>query len=309
MRIVSLYLGVPAAVAMMAVSMGCNWLYLSGFGKSSGSVALLSAASVAIDVLKALAPFWLSEAWKAAHVGRGVVALVVLVLCLAISLASAVGFLAETHTASVGNRQGINENYVAAQARLKDLQFQLTQVPKARAVSIVEAAIAVGRHDLRWATSRGCTADTKLASREFCQKQGAVDGELKAAREAVRLRDEIAKAAKVVEAVRAQGGGQDSDPRGSLFARFTGLSSVEVNYGIELCLAVLVEFSAAFGLFLALEGAKGREVVPLPRIVAGDPNLEIVRGGKRKRGKRKGQAALPPPRRIRFGGTDGDLRD
>jgi glycine cleavage system regulatory protein len=59
MRTVSLYLGVPAALAMMVVSMGCNWLYLSGFGQTVGAILLLSAASIAIDVLKALAPFWL----------------------------------------------------------------------------------------------------------------------------------------------------------------------------------------------------------------------------------------------------------
>ena len=54
MRAVSLYLGVPAALAMMAVSMGCNWLYLSGFGKTARLVVLLGVASVAIDILKAL---------------------------------------------------------------------------------------------------------------------------------------------------------------------------------------------------------------------------------------------------------------
>jgi hypothetical protein len=49
MRIVSLYLGVPAALAMMAVSMGCNWLYLSGFGRTTLVIVLLSAASIAIS--------------------------------------------------------------------------------------------------------------------------------------------------------------------------------------------------------------------------------------------------------------------
>jgi hypothetical protein len=77
-----------------------------------------------------------------------------------------------------------------------------------------------------------------------------------------------------------------------------------VNYGIELCMAVLVEFSAAFGLFLALEGAKDREPPP-PATV--DPKLEVVPGGKRKVRKRTGQTPLPVPRRIRFGGKDGGL--
>jgi len=80
-------------------------------------------------------------------------------------------------------------------------------------------------------------------------------------------------------------------------AHFTGLSAAEVSYGVELCMAVLVEFSAAFGLFLALEGAKDHEPPP-PATV--DPRLEVVLAGERKGRKKAGQA----PRRIRFGGKD-----
>jgi hypothetical protein len=301
MRSVSLYLGVPAALAMMAVSMGCNWLYLSGFGKTPGVVALLSAASIAIDVLKALAPFWLSEAWKGVHVGRGIAALVVLVFCVAVSTASALGFLAETHTASVGGRQAVNDRHLAAGARLEDLQTQLAQVAKAHAVAVVEAAIAAGRHDVRWISSKGCTKDTAQSSREFCREQGGLEGKLKAAREAARLRGQIAETNKTLEALKAEGGGQDADPRGSSIGRFTGLSAADVNYAIELCMAVLVEFSAAFGLFLALEGAKDREPPP-PATV--DPKLEVVLAGKRKGRKKAGQERLMSPRRIRFGGKD-----
>jgi hypothetical protein len=103
--------------------------------------------------------------------------------------------------------------------------------------------------------------------------------------------------------LKAEGGGQDSDPRGSSIGRFTGLSAAEVSYGIELCMAVLVEFSAAFGLFLALEGAKDRGPTP-PATV--DPKLEVVLGSKRKAGKKVGRTPLPPTHRIRFNGKDGD---
>jgi hypothetical protein len=172
MRKISLYLGVPAALAMMVVSMGCNWLYLSGLSKTPGVVALLSVVSVAIDIMKALAPFWLSEAWKAVHIGRGAAALVLLVFCVAVSLASAIGFLAETQTVSVARRQIVNDRYAAGKDHLEDLRRQLAEAPKARAVGTVEAAIAVHRHDVRWASSKGCTRDTTQSSREFCREQG-----------------------------------------------------------------------------------------------------------------------------------------
>src|SRR5262245_31507283 len=141
MRIVSLYLGVPAALAMMAASMGCNWLDLSGLSKTPIVVVVLSAASLGSDVHKALAPVWLSEAWKAAQVGRGIASLVVLVFCVAVSLASALGFLAETHGAAVGGREAVNERHRAAQARLDDQRKQLEQLGKAGLAPVIEAAI------------------------------------------------------------------------------------------------------------------------------------------------------------------------
>jgi hypothetical protein len=179
-----------------------------------------------------------------------------------------------------------------------------TRLAKAHAVAVVEAAIAAGRHDVRWKSSKGCTKDTAQASREFCREQGGLEGELKAAREAERLRGQIAETNKVLETLKAEGGGQDSDPRGSSIGRFTGLSAAEVSYGIELCMAVLVEFSAAFGLFLALEGAKDRQPPP-PATV--DPKLEVVLAGKRKGRKKAGQERLMAPRRIRFGGKDREV--
>lgn len=96
-------------------------------------------------MLKALAPFWLSEAWKAVHVGRGIAALVVLVFCVAVSLASALGFLAETHTTSVGGRQAVNDRHLAAKARLEDLQTQLAQVTNVRDDTMMSRRIELSR--------------------------------------------------------------------------------------------------------------------------------------------------------------------
>jgi hypothetical protein len=298
MRWVSLYLGVPASLAMMAVSMGCNWLYLSSFGRTELAVVLLSAASIAIDVLKALAPFWLSEAWRAGRLGRGIAALVVLVLCVGVSMASALGFLAETRAASVGGREAVTERYLSAKGHLEDLQTQLAPLAKARAAGVVEAAIAAGRHDARWASSKGCTNDTVKASRAFCAQQELLRLELKASREAERLRGRIADAVKAVDELRRAGGGQDSDPRGTVIGRFMGLSPGDVTYRIELCLAVLVEFSAAFGLFLAVGGTAGGPRAGRGNAGAAVPVIEVVAARKRKAAGGGGRAS--PARRIRF---------
>jgi hypothetical protein len=214
------YLGVPTALAMMVVSMRCNWLNLSGFGQTAGAILLLSAASLAIDVLKALAP--LSEAWEGARVGRGVAATVVLVLCVSVSATSALRFLAETHASSIGGRDAVTERYQAAKARLEDLQAQLVPVAKARTAEVVEAAITAGQHDPRWASSKGCTNDTAQASRALCRNHELQRLELKASQTAAQLRAQTDQAVKTVDGLRREGGGQEVI-RASLIGRFTGL--------------------------------------------------------------------------------------
>ena len=304
MRSISFYLGVPAAFAMMAVSMGCNWYFLSGFGTTPVAVVLLSMASIAIDVFKAMAPFWLSQAWKTRQLGRGVVALAVLLCCLAASMGSALGFLAEMHATMVGGREAVNERHHAVKEKLADLQAELKRVAGARAETVVEAAIAALRHDARWVSSRGCTRTTGEQAREFCREQGALETELREAREAARLRVEVAKRHEAIAALEAEGGGRDVDPRGSLIARFTGFRSFDITSGLELCVAVLIELCAAFGLLLAVEGSRDREGQPPQGRMASGLQLEIL-PRKRNALTKADRKALPSPRRIRFSGEGG----
>jgi hypothetical protein len=232
-------------------------------------------------------------------------ALAVLVCCLAASVGSALGFLAETHAALVGGREAVNERHRAVKEKLGDLRAQLKRVVGARAATVVEGAIAVLKHDERWASSRGCTKDTGQEVREFCRQQGALETELREAREAARLRAEVAKRQVTIEALETAGGGADADPRGSLIAHLSGLRSLDVTSGLELCVAVLIELCAAFGLLLAVEGSKDRDQPgPEGRITVGGPQLELSPQKRKTRGKAE-QKALPAPRRIRFSGEGG----
>jgi hypothetical protein len=304
MRSISLWLGVPAACAMMAVSKGCNWYFLSGFGTTPAAVVLLSMASIAIDVFKAVAPFWLCEACKARKFGRGLLSILVLVCCFAVSMGSALGFLAEMHAALVGGREAANERHRAVKESRADLQAQLQRVAGARAATVVEAAIAALRHDGRWVSSHGCTKDTGQEARDFCREQGALETELREAREAMKLRAEIAKRQETIARLETEGGGRDADPRGSLIARFTGLRSLDVTSSLELCVAVLIELCAAFGLLLAVEGSRDRDGQPPQGRMASGPQLELL-PRKRNALTKADRKALPSPRRIRFSGGGG----
>jgi hypothetical protein len=98
--------------------------------------------------------------------------------------ASALGFLDETHAASVGGREAVTERYQAAKERLEGLQTRLAPVAKARPAGVVEAGVIAGQHDPLWASSKGCTNATIQASRAFCRNQELLKEELKASREA-----------------------------------------------------------------------------------------------------------------------------
>ena len=254
MNKLTLYLGIPATLAMMAVSMGCNWLYLSGFGKTAAVFALLSAASIAIDVMKAVAPFWMSAAWTARQPVRWLLALTVFALCTTISLTSAIGLLAQLHATSTGGQDALNARYRALTGGVEDLRTQLGLVTKARARSVVEGSIAAMQADPHWGIAKGCANDLAPT---FCKKYLLLQTELKEAQEAERLRAALATSEGQLGELRKQGAGQVSDARGALFAKLIGVSADQVNFAIELCFALLVEMVATFGFFLAIVPAHG----------------------------------------------------
>jgi hypothetical protein len=228
----------------------------------------------------------------------------VLVCCLAASMGSALGFLAEMQAALVGGREAVNERRLAVKDKLADLQAQLKRVAGARAAMVVEAAVGALRHDARWVSSRGCTRAAGEQAREFCREQGALETELREAREAARLRAEIAKRQETIARLETEGGGRDADPRGSLIARFTGFRSLDVTSSLELCVAVLIELCAAFGLLLAVEGSRDRDGQPPQGRTASGPQLELL-PRKRNALTKADRKALPSPRRIRFSGGGG----
>jgi hypothetical protein len=124
-------------------------------------------ARIAIDVFKAIAPFWLSQACKRRQVGRGFVPGSVL-------RGAALEFLAEVHAAVFGGREAVNEEHRAVN---ENVERRRSAGPaeargRARAVSVIEAAMAALRHDARWALSRGCTKEHRRVSARFLPWSG-----------------------------------------------------------------------------------------------------------------------------------------
>ena len=257
MRIFALVFGVPAALAFMAVSMGCNWVFLSGFGTTAAEFYLLSGLSVSVDVLKALAPFWIMAAREAHRPVAALGAALLLVLCLTLSFLSALGFAAGSRGTATGGREAVSSDYRTASGDLADIEGQLKALPFARPQGVIEADLARQKQDRLWSSSKSCADARSAASRKFCKGVETLRAELAAALEAARLREKDGKLKERMAALRSKGAGLESDPQASLVSAFLSASvgsvSVgDVQSGVSVLVAVLVEFGAAFGLFFAL---------------------------------------------------------
>jgi hypothetical protein len=101
-------------------------------------------ASIAIDVIKAIAPFWLSEAWKARQLGRGFVSFASCGLAR-----PSVGLPGREARGVGGGREVVNERRRAVKEKLTDVEAQLK--------AVAGRAVAAQTHRAQQGQARGAT--------------------------------------------------------------------------------------------------------------------------------------------------------
>jgi hypothetical protein len=300
MRWLPIVLGVPAAFLLLAVSMACNWVFFSGLGRTPVEAQMLGGVSIASDIFKALCPFWIIAAVAVHRWLSAFGATVMLVLCLVLSFLAAVGFAAGSRGAVTSTREGLNARYEGAGRDLADLTERLRKLAEARPVAVVEQSLNELKQDRRWQSSKQCEDATLTASREFCKGYFQVRGELASAVEAARLTGRIEDLKHEAKELRARGAGEEADPQAGLVSRFVGLSVASVQSGVNLLVAIFLEFGAAFGLYFALTlgGLREGQAQKERPAVAGHPGrdqkgIAVVRSaGKEASGAR--------PRKVRL---------
>src|SRR5215471_19267970 len=105
--------------------------------------------------------------------------------------------------------------------------------------------------DRRWQSSKSCEAATVEGSRSFCKDYFEVKAEAAKASERERLMERIAELKRERSRLEDEGAGREADNQAAVLARLLGMPATEVERGLMLFLAVLVEIGAALGIYFA----------------------------------------------------------
>lgn len=251
MRFILSTLAVLAALTLIAVSGSMNFLFMRNMGANPDEGMVLGAASVAVDIFKALLPVLMWWAWSAKRYIFIIPAGFMFILFAGFSFASAVGFAASTRGHVSELREGANAELAAVVSDLKHQRGKLAALPKHRPAPVVEQAINAVKQSARWTSTKECTNATAGRSRAFCAGYFSLKGELEAAITASRIERRIAALNKEEKALRSRGAGGDKDPQVSILAKLTQNNEGDVRMALILFIAGLLELGSGLGLWIA----------------------------------------------------------
>jgi len=256
-------IGVVAALIFIAASGAMNYVFMSSQGKTVLEGQILGAVSVAVDIMKALLPFFIVYAWIARKVLFVTIGSCVFVLFLSFSLLSALGFAAGNRGATAGGREALTARYELVKTEAVELDSRISSLGTIQDARVAEAALSKLRQHYRWTSSKQCTDATARKSRNFCDGYFAKKKELAVAVSAARLLQRRSELRQELIRLKAKGAGQAADPQASLLARLIPGTDVGFMQRVLIILiAVMVELGAAFGLYLATgHSIKGRREV------------------------------------------------
>jgi hypothetical protein len=251
MRFLVVLVSMGAALTLIAASGLMNWVFMTSLGKSEFDRHILGAVSVAVSVFIALLPMLLVWAWRERRPLYVIAGVPVFFAFAAFSLSSAVGFASR-------NRGSLDEDRILVTARLADVRSEIEAAATAlkaletvRPVAVVQESLRGLEQDRRWQSSKSCEAATVDASRSFCKDYFELKAEAAKASERERLTKRIAELKHERGRLEDEGAGREADNQAVVLARLLGMPANEVERGLMLFLAVLVEIGAALGIYFA----------------------------------------------------------
>ncbi|MBJ7532791.1 hypothetical protein JDN40_01480 [Rhodomicrobium vannielii ATCC 17100] len=251
MRLLVVVVSVGAALALIAASALMNWVFMTSLGKSDFERQIFGVVSLAVSAFMALLPTLILWAWREQRLLYIILGVPVFLAFGAFSLSSAVGFAAENRGSHSEERalvttrlEGIRKEIDAAEARKKPLG-------EARPVTVVEVALRGFEQDRMWVWSKQCQNAQGQALRVFCKDYSDIKGEAARAVELAALDAKIDRLKEEARQYEDKGAGRESDNQATVLARVLGFKTAEVEEGLTLLLACLVEAGAALGLYFA----------------------------------------------------------
>lgn len=295
MRFLVTVVSAGAALTLIAASGLMNWVFMTSLGKSALEQQILGAVSIAVSAFIALLPTLLVWAWRERRPLYLMLGVPVFLAFAAFSLSSAVGFAAK-------NRGSIGEDRALATARLASVKREIEETGAAqrklgslRSFAVLQELLRGLEQDRRWQSSKACTQATADASRSFCKDYFELKAEAARASEAARLEQHMSGLRSESRRLEGQGAGREADNQAAVLARLTGYQTSEVERGLTLFLAVLVEAGAALGLYFATGHMRGGS----HGTIRPGRGVTLLEGEavKRIRNPMK-QIAAPAPRRV-----------
>lgn len=249
-RVVAGLLFVATLVAITA-SMRMNWTFWSAQGVNAETSHVLGAVSIMVDLFKAPLPVVIAWAWAGRMRVGAAIATAFFCGFLLFSLMSAIGFASWMRGATTENRAAASLRYTAAKVELGEADQGITQLSTTRPATVIGASIERAKQDRRWANSAGCKSARTESSRTFCAGLGDLLIELAASQARDKLQRRRTELRGEIDGLIGSGARLESDLQASILSRIFGVQLDRMQNALVVLVAVIVELSAGFGLFLA----------------------------------------------------------
>ena len=251
MRFLVVAVSTGAALALIGASSLMNWVFMTSLGKSAFEQQIFGAVSVAVSAFIALLPTLMLWAYRERRFAFVLLGTPVFLAFVTFSLSSAVGFAAK-------NRGGITEDRNLATLRLAAVKQEIGEAESKRKAlgaprpaAVVQEALRGLEQDRKWHWSKECENATTEGERSFCKVFFDLKAEAARGAELTAIEDKITRLKSEARSYEEKGGGRQADSQAAVLANLLGFQAIEVERGMTLFLAILVEIGAALGFYFA----------------------------------------------------------
>ena len=256
--------GVTAAAVLLLVSAAMNWRFGYTLGKSEFESQLYGGASAAADCFKALLPFFIFAALRNRSYSQALGGALLFAVCFSYSLTSSLGFAALNRADITGLRVLKVETHADLRADLERSREELKSLPARRPVGTVAGEIEAFKQNGRWLSSAGCAEATAVKSMSYCEGFFKLKAELAIAEQSDKLEAKISQLTNRVSELDSAAAAKATDPQSQMLASLTGRSTEEIQLGLTLLIALLVELGASLGFYTAFSYWRIFDVKGLP---------------------------------------------
>lgn len=268
MRTAVAIVGCLAATTLLAVSMLMNFRFGITLGQSDLDKIAYGGASIAGDVIKILAPFWIAWAWKDRRHAALALASLLFAVTAAYSITSGLGFAAKNRSTIAGERAAEIVGYADLRAERDRLLTRVKALPNTPPAETLRAQLEGFRDQPRWGSTSGCTDATVPPSIAFCARYREAEAELAVAERRAELETQVAELSSSIAAATTGAAVRgEADPQIALLLRlFPVFEGSTAELGLAVTIMALVELGATFGFFLSVAHLK-----PSQKLAAAEP--------------------------------------